>query len=277
MIAARPTGVGFRFRALDPSAVRGPRATLGFELVIAASWVATIWMSAASGSHPGAAGGQGAMSMSMSSMPGMSLLSMPGMSAGTHTSVQHAVLMGLPMWLAMSAAMMLPGVLPAVGHVATNSFRWRRGRAMTGFVIVYLAVWGLFGAAVLGVLSVFGLQTSVALAVALTLAAGWQLTSSKRRALRDCHRSVPLPPSGWPAAREVGRFGLRHGTACLRSCWPLMLVMAVVPVGEMVLWMPALTLLVSAEKLASRPRRVVKAGSALLGAAALATLLVALG
>jgi predicted metal-binding membrane protein len=55
-----------------------------------------------------------------------------------------------------------------------------------------------------------------------------------------------------------------------------MLVMAVAPVGEMLIWMPALTLLVSAEKLAGRPRRVVRVGSALLGTAGVATLLVAL-
>jgi predicted metal-binding membrane protein len=275
MIAASSTSVGLRFRRLDPKAMIGPRATFGVELVIAASWIATLWMSAASGSDPGAAQGQGAMSMNMS-MPGMSMSSMPGMSAGLHTSVQHAVLMGLPMWLAMSAAMMLPGALPAVRHVATNSFRWRRGRAMTEFVIVYLAVWGLFGAVVLGVLGLLGLPTSVALTAALTFAAGWQLTSSKRCAVRDGHRSVPLPPSGWPAARGVVRFGSRHGTSCLRSCWPLMLVMAVAPVGEMLIWMPAVTILVSAEKLAAKPRRVVRAGSALLGTAALATLLVAL-
>lgn len=271
MIAAPTRRVGLPLGRFHPRVDLGPRSALGVELAIVAAWVAAIWMSATGGSHPGAGQAPGTMSM-----PGMSIAAMPGMSAGAHSSIQHAVLSGLAMWLVMSAAMMLPAALPAVGHVATNSFRWRRGRAMTEFVVVYLAVWALFGTIVLGVLALLGLRAPIALTATLVLAAGWQLSSSKSRAIRDCHRSLPFAPSGWPAACGVARFGVHHGTACLRSCWALMLVMAVVPIGQALIWMPALTLLVSAEKLAGRPRRIVKGGSALLGSAAFVTLLIAL-
>jgi predicted metal-binding membrane protein len=271
MIAAPATRVALPLGRFRPRVNLGPRSALGVELAIVAAWVAEIWISAAGGAHPGADQAPGTISM-----PGMSMAAMPGMSAGAHSSIGHAVLSGLPMWLVMSAAMMLPAALPAVGHVATNSFRWRRGRAMSEFVLVYLAVWALFGAVALGVLALLGLHEPIALAATLALSAGWQLSSSKRRAIQDCHRTLPFAPSGWPAFHGVARFGLHHGTACLRSCWALMLIMAVVPIGQTLIWMPALTLLISAEKLATRPRRIVRGGAALMGSAALVALVIAL-
>jgi predicted metal-binding membrane protein len=268
-----------RFWLLDPKAILRRRATLGVELLVAISWSATIWMSRAGGAQPNAGTGRGAASMpGMMSMPGMrsmpGMAAMPGMAGGGHGSPQHAVLMGLPMWVAMSAAMMLPGALLAVDHVAAASGSSQRP-AISAFVIVYLAVWAMFGLVVLGAVGVLGLPESIALAAALTVAAAWQLSPFKRRALREVHGSVRLPGSGWPAIRGAAGFGLRHGAACLRSCWALMLVMAVAPVGQMLIWMGALTLLVSAESLVWRPRSIVNTGSALLGASALVTLLIA--
>jgi len=65
----------------------------------------------------------------------------------------------------------------------------------------------------------------------------------------------------------VLRFGLRNGSACVGSCWALMLVMAVAGTGQL-LWSVALTGVVSAEKLMLKPRRATRGCAVLLGAAA---------
>ena len=160
---------------------------------------------------------------------------MPDMASGARVnghepSIAAAVIAGLPMWALMSFTMMVPAALPAVRHVAINSLRWRRRRAVGEFLAVYLGIWVAFGAIALGLLALLPsarTDTTVALVLALALAAAWQLTPQKRRALLACHRSSPLPPRGWRATAGVLRFAGRNGGACLGSCWAMMLVMAV--------------------------------------------------
>ena len=259
------------FRLRDVVARWQRRPTWLIELAIFVSWAVLAWWSLATTSP--ATGGQSMpMKMSMGSMPGMNMGSMPGMNMGSmpgmhpaaHSAADHA-LIGLPMLLVASVAMMLPGSLPALKHVATHSFRWRRGRALAQFLLIYLAVWVLFGALALTLLGQLRLSPRTELLASLAIAAGWQLTSLKRRAVRDCHRSVPLPPSGWPAVVGVCRFASVNANACVRSCWAMMLTMAVVPPAEMVVCMPLLTGMISAEKVGRRPRlatRVVAVGLA---------------
>ncbi len=204
-------------------------------------------------------------------MPGMG--SMPGMTMNPHASVAHAAIVGLPMWIVMSLAMMLPAALPALSHVSTHSYRWRRRRAMSEFAVVYLAIWIAFGPVALTAVGLLHASASVGLGLALALAGAWQLTVFKRRALRDCHRSVPLPPEGWAATAGVGRFGLVNGGACLRSCGPMMLAMAAVPGSQMWIWMPLLTGLMSAEKVALRPRRTSRVVAIVLAVASVVAVL----
>jgi predicted metal-binding membrane protein len=226
------------------------RATAPFELLIAGCWIGLVWWSI---TQSASSGGGHQASMDMGSMSGMS--SMPGMAMSSHASVTRAAVAGLPIWAVMTIAMMLPGTLPALSHVASHSYRWRRRRAMTEFAIVYLAVWVAFGVVALAVVSLVHTSTRLELGLALVLACGWQLTVFKRQAVRDCHRSVPMPPNGRAATRGVARFGLVNGGACLRACWPAMLAMAAVPMSQMLLWMPVLTGLMTTEKLAQRPHR----------------------
>jgi predicted metal-binding membrane protein len=180
----------------------------------------------------------------------------------------------LAWWAVMCTAMMLPAALPATRHVARNSLSWRRGRAVAAFVTVYLGIWIGFGATALLLWEVAPTPTAPFIAALLVLAACWELTPLKRRALLRCHRSVPLAPRGWPATRSLIRFGLRNGGACLASCWALMLVMALVTSGHL-LWMAGLTAIVSAQKLMPKPRRTTRIGATALGGAA--ALVLALG
>jgi predicted metal-binding membrane protein len=197
-------------------------------------------------------------------MPGMDGMAMPGSaSSGPTFAVAFAA------WIAMAAAMMLPGALPAARHVAVNSLRRRRRRAVATFVAVYLAMWAAFGLLVLALAPLWSsLDATAVSAAALSLAVAWQLTPAKRRALRGCHIAPPLPPRGPSATAGVVRFALRNGAACVGSCWALMLGMtAAAPAA---LWTVAATGIVTAEKLGPRPRRTARAAAALLAAGALA-------
>ena len=174
----------------------------------------------------------------------------------------------LPSWMLMTIAMMGPAALAGLRHTALNSLNWRRGRAMTEFAAGYLAVWAAFGLAGLTVTAVIPHSVGWnATAIALAAACAWQLTPLKRRYLRDCHRSVPLPLRGWRAERSAVRFGVRIGVACLGSCWCFMLVMAVVP-GTHILWTAALTGLITVERYVARPRRATRLVALSLGVAA---------
>jgi predicted metal-binding membrane protein len=176
----------------------------------------------------------------------------------------------LSLWTLMCLAMTLPAALPAVRHVVANSLRWRRRRAVVEFVVAHLAVWVAFGLVALPVQVIVTDRgwTEPALTVATFVTAAWLLVPQRRRFLRDCHRTVPLPPRGWRATAGCARFGLLQARACLGVCWPLMLVMALV-LHRSVLWMVFLT---AACVLQRHPAVRRAAGSISVGIAALAIL-----
>lgn len=181
----------------------------------------------------------------------------------------------LPLWTLMSVAMMVPVALPAVRHVAANSLRWRRQRAIAEFLVAYIAVWIAFGLVALPAAALVDgwISAKVTLVAALGTAAAWQLVPYRRRFVRACHRTVPLPPRGWLAAAGCARFGLRQGRACVGVCWPLMLVMALV-MHQSLVWMVALALIVIARKRLPRAERLSRplAGGLCTAAVALAVL-----
>ncbi|HXO09974.1 MAG TPA: DUF2182 domain-containing protein [Solirubrobacteraceae bacterium] len=282
MSELRAVLVGLRSYAVP----RGNDRNLTFAIlaVVAVAWAALIAMvagGAMAGSGSGMAGTHGMSGMQgMAGMQGMSgMAGMSGMS-GMHSAAGGTVgasligsgaALALAMWALMVVAMMVPAALPAVQHVAVNSLRWRRNRAVATFVAVYISIWIAFGALLVALSPLWsGADGKLVLAVALTLAAGWQLTVYKRRALRDCHRPSPLPPHGRRATAGVIGFGWRNGVACLGSCWAMMLAMAVAS-SMMIFWMVALTGVVLTEKLATKPRVATRLAAVLLGAGALLT------
>jgi predicted metal-binding membrane protein len=206
----------------------------------------------------------------MAGMPGMGGSGMTGMT-GAHRSMLlgMGLVAGMAMWALMVLAMMLPTALPAIRHVAVNSLRRRRTRAMATFTAVYVAVWALAGAVFIAAAPAWSALSGTWVAAAgLAIAAAWQLTVHKRRALRDCHRPSPLPPTGSRATAGVIRFALRNSSACVRSCWAMMLAMAVATTAT-TFWMVAITGLALTEKLALKPRQAIRSGAVLLGAGAL--------
>jgi predicted metal-binding membrane protein len=239
--------------------------------VIALAW-AVLLIVAAQGTRTGGGSQSAGMSPGMSGMPGMGEAGSGGLGRALSDMASQ-----LPQWLVMSVAMMGPLALAGVRHTGLNSFGWRRHRAMAEFGAGYLAVWCLFGGVALTAAAlVAGGPDLARLSVVLVAAVAWQLSPFKYRFLRECHRSLPLPLRGWRAERGALEFGFRNGLSCLGSCWCMMLVMVVAPAGHVV-WTVALGCLATVEGLTLRPRRITRLVAAGLAAAALGSVLVALG
>lgn len=167
---------------------------------------------------------------------------------------------GLAEWSLMCVAMTVPVTLPALRHVYANSIRRRRQWATAVYLMAYLTVWvavGVLPAAVR--VPVEGRLVAIA---ALCVAAVWQLTRTKRRALLACRRTIPLPPQGRRADAACVRFGMRQAWRCVVSCWPMMLMMALVPVPFAA--MAVLAAAMYAEERTRLGRQLVRQSAALL-------------
>jgi predicted metal-binding membrane protein len=125
------------------------------------------------------------------------------------------------------------------------------------FFAIYVGAWAAFGILALGwqrlALRTIGIDARVLLASTLVVAAGWQLTRVKRRALLACRRTVPPAPHR-PAGRCCARFALLQSRRCMASCWALMAVMVAVQQAAAV-WMLSLSALMAAEELTRSGRR----------------------
>ncbi|MFN2587202.1 MAG: DUF2182 domain-containing protein [Actinomycetota bacterium] len=171
-------------------------------------------------------------------------------------------------WAVMTVAMMTPATLPAARYVALNSFRRRRHRAMAVFEAAYLAIFVVFGAMIGLAAKIVPAGTRLPLLVMmLAVAAAWQLTKWKRRAALSCRRVTPLAPSGLRADAACARFGLRQGSRCLASTWPLMALVAFLGHGE-VAAMAAVTAVMVVEEHRVAGRRLLRPIAAILAIAA---------
>jgi predicted metal-binding membrane protein len=133
----------------------------------------------------------------------------------------------MALWVAMMAAMMLPGAAPAVLRAAHAL----GVRAVPMFVGSYLAVWTLVGVAVYALYRPHG---SLA-AGALVIAAGvYELTPLKQYFRRRC--------------RESASSGFEFGLCCVGSSIGLMLMLVALSVTS-VTWMAVIAALVLVQKL----------------------------
>jgi predicted metal-binding membrane protein len=131
-------------------------------------------------------------------------------------------------WVAMMAAMMLPGAAPAVVRRAQASGRLR---AVPVFVGSYLAVWALVGVAVYALYRPHGF---LAAGVVVIAAGVYEFTPLKRHFRRRC--------------RESARSGFEFGLCCAGSSIGLMLMLVALGVMS-VAWMSVIAVLVFAQKL----------------------------
>jgi predicted metal-binding membrane protein len=184
----------------------------------------------------------------------------------------------LRMWLTMMVPMMLPSLVPMVS-------RYRRSVPAAGLrrygltVLVglgYFAVWAGLGVLVYGSTAGLtaiemgwgpgGLWVPGAAGVALLVAGATQLTRWKARQLALCKEDPDPECQPGATALSAFRHGLGLGVRCSRSCGPLMLALLAAGMMEP-LPMAAVTLAITAERLAPTPIRVIR----LVGLAMLVT------
>lgn len=167
-------------------------------------------------------------------------------------------------WLLMVLAMMVPLQRFSIRVTATRSLWRRRDRGIGGFLLGYLSPWLGIGACVAALEPLLGRLPWLPV-VGFAVAAAWQLTPVKARALRACHQSIPLAPHGWRADRDCFHFGWLTGTHCLLSCWALML--ACVLAGHSLTAMLCASVVGVAERYVVQPRQHGRTFSPLLGVA----------
>ncbi|PCE30700.1 DUF2182 domain-containing protein [Burkholderia ubonensis] len=135
-------------------------------------------------------------------------------------------------WLLMIVAMMGPMTLPAIVHIRVSTFASRRWRAVSLFLLGFMAVWVMAG------LAMTALETAVRdamansygpAALAALVACVWHVSPFKQRCLNRCHAHRPLSPFGLKADVDALRLGLRHGLWCVGTCWALMLATVLLP------------------------------------------------
>lgn len=164
----------------------------------------------------------------------------------------------LLMWGVMMIAMMYPSSVPLVRlYYKTLEGVSIRGKAVRigAFLGTYTLVWTLTGLIPLAanhVVSITSIAASTSLfAGALLLLAGYQLSPYKERCLNHCRSPLGfLMQHHQAGVRGAARMGLSHSLYCVGCCWVLFAFMVVV--GTMsVVWMAAITLVLSLERTVS--------------------------
>ncbi|HEY6297392.1 MAG TPA: DUF2182 domain-containing protein [Streptosporangiaceae bacterium] len=151
---------------------------------------------------------------------------MSGMAMGVATQLGSFGFF-IAVWVAMMAAMMLPGAAPAVLRRARD---WSGARAVPLFAVSYLAVWALAGVVVYEVDRPHG----TLVAGVVTAAAGlYEFTPVKQHFRRRC--------------RDMAGSGFGFGLCCLGSSVGLMAML--VALGVMSIpWMAVITVAATAQK-----------------------------
>jgi predicted metal-binding membrane protein len=175
--------------------------------------------------------------------------------AGMTGTMGLGLLVFVPVWTLMMAAMMLPSVTP-VATLYARTFQGNRTARIAGLVAGYLAVWAAAGLPAFGLAWLAGWLTgrhpggAQAAAVAVfALCGAYQLSPLKDRCLAHCRSPLGLLMhyGSYRGRLRDLRVGVHHGGYCLGCCWALMLVLVAVGVMN-VAAMVGLAALVLTEK-----------------------------
>lgn len=207
------------------------------------------------------------------------------LAGGQTTAAGIALVAG--MWAAMTLAMMLPSAAPMIltyAEIADTAAK-KGEPVVSPFLIAagYTVVW--FGFAAAATLAQLALTRAALLDASLAAASGlfsgaifigagvYQFTALKHACLTQCRNPFQFFFTNWATTpRGVFRLGFRQGLFCLGCCWAMMLVMFAVGVMNVV-WMAALAILMTVEKLGSGKRltQVIGVGLIAVGIAFVAT------
>ncbi|HEX8146922.1 MAG TPA: DUF2182 domain-containing protein [Pyrinomonadaceae bacterium] len=138
-------------------------------------------------------------------------------------------------WALMLVAMMSPTLMAPIQHIRGRSFKRRRARSVTLFVVGYAAVWMAAGGVLIVamlMLSLLAPQSYLPAVVVGSIAFVWQCSPIKQRCLNRGHNHSELAAFGIAADLDALRFGITHGVWCVGSCWALMLLPMLLPRGH---------------------------------------------
>lgn len=174
---------------------------------------------------------------------------------------------------AMAVGMMVPLALPAAHHIAQNSLRRRGLEAVLTFLGAFASIWVVVALGVELMASVGGWLLPVSqgpLILSTVAAIAWHWTPWRRRALRACARSRPLPPDGWPATKACLAFGIAFGARCATTCWPAMLLVMSAGTWHVLFALPVTVLLLAERSMPTvrRSRWIVPASIGAIGTTA---------
>jgi predicted metal-binding membrane protein len=175
----------------------------------------------------------------------------------------------LGMWVAMTAAMMLPSLAPAL-------WRYRRtvpsaGGARLALLIAlaglgYFVVWAASGVVALPLGTLLARATPVAVGAVVSIAGACQLTAWKARRLACCRHAPPLGRALPADAGTAWRHGVRLGLDCVRCCANLMAISLAVGIMDL-RTMAAVGAAITVERLAPAGERAARAvGAVVVGA-----------
>ena len=177
-----------------------------------------------------------------------------GMAMGSMQPPLWALLL---MWSVMMVAMMLPSATPAILLYATVRRSRQPDSAIAQpwvFLAGYLLVWLMFSIVAALVQSrlpsaAMGLESLTAQGALLIAAGLYQLSPLKSACISQCRSPAQFISRHWRAGTAGAvRLGMLHGAYCVGCCWVLMVLLFVGGVMNIV-WVIALTILVTAEKL----------------------------
>jgi predicted metal-binding membrane protein len=190
----------------------------------------------------------------------------------------------LGMWMAVMVPMMLPSLIPMLSRYrrAVHGADGARLHGLTALVAAgYFLVWAILGviayatgAGVMAAEMRWGTVVQwlpVAGGAVLLVAGGVQLTPWKARQLTLCREDPGCGCAPLPEAASAWRHGLRLGVRCSLCCSSLMLALLAVGMMDLAA-MAAVTLAISAERLAPAPLRVARVVGAAIVAAGVLTI-----
>src|ERR1019366_7106967 len=182
------------------------------------------------------------------------------------------------MWGAMTLAMMLPSASPMIltyAEIADTAAR-KGERIVSPFVLAAGYTIVCLGFAAVATLAQFAFTRAALLDSGMASASGlfsgaifigagvYQFSALKHACLTQCQSPFPFFFANWETTpRGVFRLGVKQGLYCLGCCWAMMLVMFAVGVMN-VIWMAALGLLMTFEKLGTGRRFTHMVGATLI-------------
>ncbi len=186
----------------------------------------------------------------------------------------ESILLFLPIWTAMMAAMMFPSAAPMIFTFSQiYSKQKNHGRPFVPtwvFAAGYLFVWIAFGAAVyfsVSLLSAFSLaaQNLAVYAGYFFIAAGiYQFSKLKNMCLSNCRSPFDFLMQSWRDG-YLGSFamGIKHGAYCFGCCWLLFVLLFIIGIMNITA-MLLLTIYIFAEKTLPIGRKISTAAGIVL-------------